>query len=191
MPPWGTPRAGWGQCQPRVALRRRRRKAQEEEEGGFHGNRLVSRETRGGDVSARQGCSGEGPGWGGPQPRGGTGGHRDPTSPPQLGGENPIFGGIKALSLGRPSSHIHHHNSLCWKAVGISPPPPRSNRPTAWAAPKWGLGSAACTHTPVHSPPSTAPVHAHTHTLPCVHVPRTRVHTSAHPWGIAAPTPFV
>lgn len=39
---------------------RRRRKAREEEEGGFHGNRLVSRETRGGDVSAEAGMLGEG-----------------------------------------------------------------------------------------------------------------------------------
>lgn len=40
---------------------RRRRKAREEEEGGFHGNRLVSRETRGGDVSAEAGMLGRGP----------------------------------------------------------------------------------------------------------------------------------
>lgn len=56
-------------------------------------------------------------------------------SPPQLAGANSIFGGIKALSLSQPSSHIHHHNGHCWKAMGISPPPPRSNRP-AQAAPK-------------------------------------------------------
>lgn len=76
---------------------RRRRKAREEEEGGFHGNRLVSRETRGGDVSAEAGMLGEG-----------TDGHGVPASCCHSREEGPHFGGRGGGAAGC----VHQHGGL-------------------------------------------------------------------------------
>lgn len=177
MPPWGTPRAGWGQRQPRVAMRRRRRKAQEEEEGGFHGNRLVSRETRGGDVSARQGCSGEGPGWGGPQPCGGIKGHRNTWVPTAAGrGEFHFWGDKGAVPQPTQQPHSPSQQPLL-EGHGHQPTSPTQQPPRSGSS-KMRSGQR-CLHTHPRAQPSqhsTPCARSHPHAAVC---PRA-THTCAH-----------